>query len=616
MIDRELSDFVATLRAADLPATELARVREAVIASASAGGGTAAAPSNALSAVKTVFLAGLIAVVALPQATVVRHEVEKVVTREARASVVRAAPTRLPEAALVATPAAREHDMREHGATVAERSASRWDRSVGPRAASRSAKSPQPVIPSEPPEPPPPPPPVEDRRFELAVALYELELFHASAVVFDAITREGHAHPDFARTLPWLARLADSLPEPGIVRESVARYDRSQVSRFGARLSRDQYAHLLFLLARDRYDDRDLSGAVAIFREVAQGSDHYAPAKLFEGVTHVRMRRARPAIAAFREAIDALEDGRGGDVEDRDRLRDLAWLSLGRVYYTVAHQAGRDRPADARVLGNAIAAWDRIPETSEHWLDAMFEETWALFVSGQHDRALGRIHALESPYFADRHYPEARVVRAVVLFQRCQLDAAQQVVDAFHRRYGPLQGALRRTLARYDDRARAHGLVRSLRRGDAGLDPRVAALLRHAFDDRELEKQLAAITALGRESRAMPRLASHRDVGPHADWLAQELALVEGLAVDRAGELARLRIERLVEDLQSQMNAMDAIQLEIHTDRRRRPEGYARADGDIRIVADQEHVVWPFDGEYWEDELPYYRVQVPDRCTR
>jgi hypothetical protein len=33
-------------------------------------------------------------------------------------------------------------------------------------------------------------------------------------------------------------------------------------------------------------------------------------------------------------------------------------------------------------------------------------------------------------------------------------------------------------------------------------------------------------------------------------------------------------------------------------------------------VVDDEHEFWPFRGEYWRDELGYYRVRLNNRCDK
>jgi len=34
------------------------------------------------------------------------------------------------------------------------------------------------------------------------------------------------------------------------------------------------------------------------------------------------------------------------------------------------------------------------------------------------------------------------------------------------------------------------------------------------------------------------------------------------------------------------------------------------------VNPDEEHVLWPFDGEYWRDELGFYRQVVVSNCGR
>ena len=34
------------------------------------------------------------------------------------------------------------------------------------------------------------------------------------------------------------------------------------------------------------------------------------------------------------------------------------------------------------------------------------------------------------------------------------------------------------------------------------------------------------------------------------------------------------------------------------------------------VKPDEEHVIWPFDGEYWHDELGFYRQTITSKCGR
>ena len=42
----------------------------------------------------------------------------------------------------------------------------------------------------------------------------------------------------------------------------------------------------------------------------------------------------------------------------------------------------------------------------------------------------------------------------------------------------------------------------------------------------------------------------------------------------------------------------------------------AAASSGGNVIVDEEHQRWPFDGEYWRDELGFYRQQVTNQCGR
>ena len=164
----------------------------------------------------------------------------------------------------------------------------------------------------------------------LAKSLYHLGLYHASAAAFDELTRRGAEHPYFEVSLRWLAMLAERLPEPSDVILAVGRYDAAQLAQLDTPETRAHYAHLTYLLGRARYGEGRLEEAVRLLRRVPERSRHGLEARFFEGVSHVRLRRARPALAAFRRVVDAVRAGRTGCHPEPDRMLDLSWLRTAR----------------------------------------------------------------------------------------------------------------------------------------------------------------------------------------------------------------------------------------------------------------------------------------------
>ena len=207
------------------------------------------------------------------------------------------------------------------------------------------------------------------------------------------------------------------------------------------------------------------------------------------------------------------------------------------------------------------------------------------------------------------------MLRAVIHFSHCHLNSAENVAERFHRRYDPILRALSRLSRERQEPARAYALYAELNRGDAGLSPVVARLVRGELGDRELLRSVAHEAHIRGEAARAAALATEPRTAALGAWLGQELAVVGALSLDRAGERVTARLDRLVDDLTDRVNEIDAVQLEVHTERRTGPAPGPGRD-EVAVVADQEHMIWPFDGEYWRDELPYYRANVQNRCTR
>ncbi|MEQ9075130.1 MAG: hypothetical protein RLP09_14825 [Sandaracinaceae bacterium] len=462
---------------------------------------------------------------------------------------------------------------------------------------------------------------VTQAEFFLAKCLYHIGLYHASAAAFDEVTRRGAEHPYFEASLTWLAMLAERLPEPSGVIDSVGRYEPAQLRALDRGESRRHYQHLVYLLGRARYGAGRFGEAVQLLSEVPEDSPHALEARFFEGIAHVRMRRAQPALAAFRRVIEAVEAGRTGGNDEPERMRDLAWMSVARLYYSLAMQLPARRNAEAsELLGHAIAAWRNIPLSSEHWLDSFFEETWALYVAGQPARALGHVHALESPYFRARAEPEALVVRAMIQFEHCQWDAVEHGLSQFHARFDPRLDAAERALrmaARNED---AFRMLVAVRARNSRVPGAARPAIRAAFDDRALLRHLEDVRALDRERRRLERIGEGVLETSLYTRVAADHAVLRSLAVERTGELARARIARLVEALRERMTQMDTIELELSTQRRMELERPNPAPMEPptggRIVAVQGDQVWPWDGEWWRDELPFYLQEIDNRCGR
>jgi outer membrane protein assembly factor BamD (BamD/ComL family) len=457
-------------------------------------------------------------------------------------------------------------------------------------------------------------------QFLLGQSLYKMGYYQSALTVFDDISAQGPAHIDFGATLQWLGMLASKLPESSGIIEKVGRYGIGALEEFKEKDS-GLYNQLLYLMGRHLYDQTSFRQAIDVFQEVDPKSAQYTYAKFFEGISFIRMRQARPAIASFRAILEAID---AGDVKgvDEDRMRNLAWISLARVYYTAANQ-GKGGQIDGTLLGQSVESWTKIDQSSEYWLESLFESSWAFFLADEYSRALGNVHTLYSPYFEDSFYPEALVLKAVTFFVNCQVDNAEATVAQFHDRYDPVKNELDVVLQKHQDNADFFEFLKQVRANQADLSPRVRPIVSSALSDRTVLRHLEYVQILDKEEARLGKASQAFQSAPIGEKILEDVSLARAFAVDQAGDLARGRYNRLIRELRDLSNQVDTVELEIATFRRGQIDQELQQQmslakqsrgGDVKV--DEEHQLWPFNGEWWRDELGFYRQQVTNLCTR
>jgi hypothetical protein len=96
------------------------------------------------------------------------------------------------------------------------------------------------------------------------------------------------------------------------------------------------------------------------------------------------------------------------------------------------------------------------------------------------------------------------------------------------------------------------------------------------------------------------------------------------VAATEAGKLAKERLQRLLKELgdlgrdgiKIRIEVLEAQAGKVSAERTGADAKIGRDRKEDPIVVDDEHFVWRFNGEYWKDELGYYRFKVRSQCTK
>jgi len=263
-----------------------------------------------------------------------------------------------------------------------------------------------------------------------------------------------------------------------------------------------------------------------------------------------------------------------------------------------------------------------VPQESPDWLASLFESSWAEFQMDGDSHALGNIHTLNAPFFENEFYPESLILKAVIYFQRCNYDRAMVAVSEFNESYPSLKKDVDGVIAKYPDNAEFYNYATKIRNGEAGLPDRVQRAAEGALSDKTLSKNFDYVAELDRELKQVDKSDPAWRSTAIAGNILQDLTLQKSLAANEAGNLARERLKRLSTEIQELVK--QAIKVEYETLGAKKGAISAEAAGEQakgrgkrgggEVTVDDEHERWPFDGEYWKDELGYYRFRVVNMC--
>jgi hypothetical protein len=144
-----------------------------------------------------------------------------------------------------------------------------------------------------------------------------------------------------------------------------------------------------------------------------------------------------------------------------------------------------------------------------------------------------------------------------------------------------------------------------------------------ALSDRQLLRNINYVQVLDEEGNRFKKApASFRDSALGND-VKDSLQLARDIAVRNAGQLARDRYQRNLDELNEHLRDSAKILIDITAAQRNQLDQaiagsqVTAAESKANIVKpDEEHVLWPFNGEYWRDELGFYRQTITSKCGR
>lgn len=444
--------------------------------------------------------------------------------------------------------------------------------------------------------------------YYLARSLEMLEMWHTAQHHYLNVIRR----PDsqyFPYALPKLVKIARFTG------------DDTELKRIVTKIPPDAYprnarSDMFYLLGVRAFDKDELSRAAKYFSQVASSSPYYLKANYFQGVIYNEQGKLKSAVRAFRdvyrEDIEVFNDPRYlKEIED---LKDLALINVARIYYGIER------------FDEAANYYELVNRDSDQWPDALFEHAWSNFMQNNLNDTLGQLLTVRSGFYnEDQWVPEASVLRALTYFNLCEYSKVDNILLKFEQTYRPMHAEMRDFTKQY---ASSEGRKLADQAWGTYFGPNQKtettlpkAMFNRALKNGELSGIVRHLDMMDTEEELIARQKSRwqDSLGP---YLRKVIETDRQRYERRAGLLFLKEMARQTNKLADLLTQSEIIRFEVVDAQRVDYQYKASRTGvndaldvvNIDFATAVEYIYWPFNGEFWKDELGYYHYTEQGSC--
>ena len=355
-------------------------------------------------------------------------------------------------------------------------------------------------------------------------------------------------------------------------------------------------AEYYFAVVEQRQNPALLSRALTALARLAE-KDQIPEEQLLRGVlVEAELSNLPPEVADFLHYYRGLSNLRQGyrrwAEKDFERVNAEGEYAR-RVAMAQVITLVRDGKGD-----EAIDVYQRVGRTYDTPAgEVLLERAWAHFRGREYHDAMGLLYALGAPSNRDLFLPDQYVLRGLIYQRFCHFRAAKAAVADFRAKYG--------------------AAVAELKAGKRPLD--VAPVARAADDLPDIAPAVRVDRFTRAEVEKLDAMASTLEEGGVLEHLRALYTVLRNRSAFRL-QLARdagaaKSAERLL-DADEQANLLEyEVGVSIFRPIRDATGKIGVRDKAETVPGGGTRTYYPFDGEFWSDELPDMRFLIQDRCV-
>lgn len=450
-------------------------------------------------------------------------------------------------------------------------------------------------------------------KYLFGLTLMELNLNQTAAVQFVEVIISGDKKwSGFA--IEKLLIVTDKLGDETLLNFAAQRVDISQIPIENREM-------IYFRLAEVKHKLGLTEQAVEFYNKVTPKSRYYYSALYNGGLALAESNRPDLALLSFKKLLDSRQ---GSSVTDTTKVS--AQMAIARTFY------------QKQDWSKAIEAYTQIPRDHVLWHDALFEKTWAMLRAARFRSTLSNFHSLHSAYYENFYLPETLLLRAIVYLYLCQYDEMEKVLSLYEQQYGPALKKITNFLQNTNYEIYFQEINKTYQLKKNSESKKQLALpyniLKHIAEEGDVRRTYAYLKKINEEKRAVEFNAGHTQrnaqhniqlssssVGSYANRILNNRINSTKLMI---GEQVKKHLANIKTDLISLSEQSSFIRYEMINGKkeilRKKISGKSILNTPVAAERDRSFYVqngyeyYPFQGEYWLDEVGNYHYLGRQNC--